>query len=120
MVALDQLPRNLFRGDPRSWATDPRALAAAEAAIDRGFAERIPDDRRAMLYMPFMHAESREAQARAIELFSDPALAQNLRFAHAHKDIVDRFGRFPHRNAVLGRESTPEELAFLQEPGSSF
>ncbi len=120
VVALDQLPRNLLRDDPRAFATDAKALAVAEAAIERGLDRRLPDDQRGMLYMPFMHSESRAAHERSIELFADPAFANQLDYAQRHKAIIDRFGRYPHRNAILGRASTPEEVAFLKTPGSGF
>lgn len=121
VVTVDQFPRNMFRGDPRSWASDEKGLAVATAAVEAGFDERLPTDaHRQFLYMPFMHAESLAAQERCCELFDRDGVRGNLKWAVAHRDIVARFGRFPHRNEILGRESTAEELAFLQTPGSSF
>lgn len=120
VIVCDQLPRNMFRGEAEMYASDERALATAEGAIEAGFHELLPDDRLTFLFMPFMHAESREAQARSCELFLTPAVRGNHAYAVKHRDIVDRFGRFPHRNAILGRESTPEEVEFLEQPGSSF
>jgi uncharacterized protein (DUF924 family) len=117
VVLLDQFPRNMFRGDPRSYATDAKALQTAKLAIERAFDRELPPLERAFLYMPFMHSEDLEDQRRSVELFRrlsgvddmDPA-----RYAVAHMEIVERFGRFPHRNAVLDRETTPEEAEFLQ------
>jgi uncharacterized protein (DUF924 family) len=110
----------MFRGSPRAFATDGRALALAEAALARGWDAAMSDDQRLFLYLPFEHAEDRAAQARSVALMSKLADKDLARWAEAHKAIIERFGRFPHRNAILGRASTPEETAFLEEPGSSF
>ncbi len=130
VIVLDQLSRNMFRGTARMFAADERALEAAVEGIERGDDRRLPHAAGSFLYMPLMHAEDLAAQERCVELFR--ALAGEargrakenaetaLRFAVQHRDIVARFGRFPHRNALLGRESTEEERAFLQQPGSSF
>lgn len=130
VVALDQLPRNMFRGSERMFATDAQALAAAEAGLEAGQDRGLGIDERAFLLMPFMHSEELSVQERGIELFTAirdelegdarERIAANLGFAVKHRDIVARFGRFPHRNALLGRASTPEELDFLTQPGSSF
>ncbi len=130
IILLDQFSRNLFRGDPRTWAQDGRCQALSVAALDRGDDQELPHLQRLFLYMPLMHAEDAELQERCVALFEalpkdapgelKQTLSGNLRFAEIHRDIVVRFGRFPHRNAILGRESTPEEIAFLQEPNSSF
>lgn len=130
VIVLDQLSRNMFRGGPGMYATDEEARTIADRAIERGFDQELAAAERTFLYMPFMHCESLEAQERCIALFasmveaSDGVVAKgaagSLDFARRHRDIVARFGRFPHRNAILGRESTPEELEFLQGPGSSF
>ncbi len=120
VIVLDQLSRNLFRDDARAFASDHAALALAKAAIERGFDRRLDGQRRVFLYMPFQHSEEPEEQARSVELFSTLDDPHSLRFAERHKQIVDRFGRFPHRNRILGRVSSPEELAFLDEPDSSF
>jgi len=120
VIVLDQFPRNMFRGSPQAFATDAHALAIAEAAIARGLDRELAMGERQFLYMPFQHSEDGAVQARSVELFASLGNAEVLRFAESHKEIVDRFGRFPHRNAVLGRTSTPEEIAFLDEPGSSF
>jgi uncharacterized protein (DUF924 family) len=118
-VLLDQFPRNMFRGDLRAFSTDPLALAAAVHAVDRGFDRLLSSSECTFVYLPFEHAEDIESQRRSLELFRvrDPG---NLEWARRHYEIVERFGRFPHRNAVLGRESTPEEAEFLRQPGSSF
>lgn len=119
VLVLDQLSRNLHRGDPRAFAGDARALTAAARAVDAGQDRALAPIERGFLYMPFMHSEALADQERAVALFA--ALGEPfLPFAVQHRDIVARFGRFPHRNAVLGRESTPEEREFLTQPGSSF
>lgn len=120
VIALDQLPRNLFRGTPRAFATDPAARAATRDALDRGFDHALGVFERGFLYMPLMHSEDPADQARCVALFAAHGPPAYVGFAEQHRAIVDRFGRFPHRNAVLGRASTPEEEAFLREPGSSF
>ena len=109
----------MFRGDARAFSTDSRALEAAEQAVSRGF-DRLPlDHERTFFYLPFEHAEDIAMQCRSLELFAarDP---ENLEWARRHHEIVERFGRFPHRNAALGRKSTPEEVEFLKRPGSFF
>ena len=119
VIVLDQMPRNMFRGTPRAFAADTQALRVAETALVRGFDAGLTKDQRLFLYLPFQHAEDRQLQARAVALtasLGNPAL---LKWAEAHRAIVDRFGRFPHRNGVLGRNSTPEETEFLKEPDSS-
>ncbi|SBW01906.1 conserved hypothetical protein [uncultured Alphaproteobacteria bacterium] len=115
VILLDQIPRNVFRRDPRTWAADAKALAVAERAVERGFDREVAADLRAFFYLPFEHAEDRRAQARSLDLFAALGDPEFLHWARHHHDIVMRFGRFPHRNAVLGRDSTPEELAFLEE-----
>jgi uncharacterized protein (DUF924 family) len=119
VVVLDQLSRNMFRGTARMFQSDARARAAARRAIERGDDRSLSPDERSFLYMPFMHSEALADQDLSVALFT-PAGAEQRRFAEAHRDIVRRFGRFPHRNALLGRASTPEELEFLKQPGSSF
>ncbi len=125
VIVLDQFSRNLHRGDPRSWAQDPVAQRHCVALIDAGGDRDLPPEGRAFLYMPLMHAEDRELQARSVAVFDalgreHPHLAGLQNYALQHAAIVDRFGHFPHRNATLGRESTDEERAFLEQPGSSF
>jgi len=128
IVVLDQLSRNLHRDTARMFENDAEALAVAEAALAAGDDDALATHERYFLYMPFMHAEDLEAQERCVRLFeaardaAPPKLASTFdpTWAVRHRDIVARFGRFPHRNALLGRASTPEEEAFLKEPGSSF
>lgn len=120
IIVLDQFSRNLFRDDARAFATDGMALVLAQEAIRAGADRDMPAARRAFLYMPFMHSESRTIHVEAERLFRQPGLENNYAFELKHKAIIDRFGRYPHRNRVLGRVSTPEELAFLGQPGSSF
>ncbi len=120
VIVLDQMSRNMFRGSPRAFAADAKALELAEAAIDRGFDSGMTKDERQFLYLPFEHAESRELQVRSVALIAQLGDPELTKWAEAHKIIIDRFGRFPHRNAVLGRASTPEEVEFLKLPGSSF
>ena len=120
IILLDQFPRNLFRGQARAFTGDARAVALTLAAVERGWDEGLDTTRRQFLYMPLMHSEDGAIQARSIERFASLGDAQTLDFAERHKRIIDRFGRYPHRNAALGRASTAEELAFLREPGSSF
>jgi uncharacterized protein (DUF924 family) len=120
VIVLDQFSRNLFRGDARAFATDGMALVLAQEAIHVGADHEMPVARRAFVYMPCMHSESRVIHVDAERLFRQSGLERNYDFELKHKAIIDRFGRYPHRNAVLGRESTPEEIGFLQQPGSSF
>lgn len=120
ILVLDQFSRHLFRGDPRAFAQDSQALGIAKLSVDRGFDRTMPVERRQFTYLPFEHSEDRTVQARSMELFGELGVPENLHYAWLHKVIIDRFGRFPHRNAALGRASTPEELAFLKEPNSSF
>ena len=120
VIVLDQMSRNMFRDTPRAFAADPQALRLAEAAIDRGFDAGLTKDQRMFLYLPFEHAEDRQSQARCVALTASLGDPEAQKWAEAHKAIVDRFGRFPHRNRVLGRISTPEEIEFLKEPDSSF
>jgi uncharacterized protein (DUF924 family) len=118
-IVLDQFSRNMFRGTPGAFTMDAKALAIATAAIARGFDTGLPEKKRQFLYLPFEHCEDVGAQARSVTLFA-PLGVEYLRWAEAHKSIIDRFGRFPHRNAILGRTSTPDEIEFLRGPGSSF
>ncbi|NOJ99773.1 DUF924 domain-containing protein, partial [Corallococcus coralloides] len=104
----------------QSFAQDGMALVLAQEAIAQGLDTQLPPEQRAFLYMPFMHSESAAIQAESVRLFTALGQANNLDYARQHQAIVERFGRFPHRNAVLGRESTPEEADFLKQPGSSF
>lgn len=116
VLLLDQFPRNAFRGTPRAHATDAQARQVAAAALAEGHDSCFEPPLRAFFYLPFMHSESLADQERCVELMR-PLGGEQLRYAQHHRGIVERFGRFPHRNAVLGRPSTPEELQFLQEGG---
>jgi uncharacterized protein (DUF924 family) len=116
VIVLDQFPLNMFRGQPASFATAAAAREAADRAIARGFDRVLPPEQRQFLYLPFMHGEALADQERSVELYQQPGLEEGLRFARHHRDLIQRFGRFPHRNAILGRPSTPEELAYLASP----
>ena len=124
ILVLDQFPRNIFRGTRAAFEYDAAAAAAATAAVDTGLDAQLHPLMTAFVYLPFEHAEDAAAQARALELYA--ALAREsgdgswLEWARKHAVVIERFGRFPHRNAILGRVSTPEEIAFLREPGSRF
>ncbi len=115
VIVLDQFSRNIFRGSAEAFATDGLALSLAEYSIETGLHKTMPAERRMFLYMPFMHCERRAAQARSVELFRELGIADQLEYAEHYKSVVDRFGRFPARNTALGRCSTPDELAFLEE-----
>jgi len=120
IIVLDQFSRNIHRDTPLAFAHDPQALTLAQELVAGGGDAALPLAQRAFAYMPYMHSESLAVHAQALPLFSQPGLENTLNFLHRHTDILRRFGRYPHRNAILGRVSTPQELAFLQEPGSSF
>lgn len=120
VILLDQFSRNMFRGSPKAFESDAKALAVARKAIASGFDREFDKYGRLFLYLPFEHSEDLADQERSIALIAGLGDAELDRYAVAHHEIIRRFGRFPHRNAVLGRESTPEELEFLQQPGSSF
>ena len=123
-LLLDQFTRNIHRDTPMAFAGDARALATAQDAIDRGLDRTLDAFGRWFLYLPFEHAEDRGAQARSLALYGalakETGLAAPLEWAQKHADVIARFGRYPHRNVLLGRVSTPEELAFLETPGSRF
>ena len=124
VILLDQFTRNAFRDTPDAFAGDPRALATTLHALERNFDAALDPYERWFLYMPLEHAEDLALQERAVELFTalarDTGVDSPLPWVERHRDVIRRFGRFPHRNEILGRTSTPEELAFLQEPGSRF
>jgi len=124
ILLLDQFPRNMFRGTVRAFATDPLALETAKLAVERGDDPLLLPVERLFLYLPFEHSEALEDQQRACELTKPlaafPETDDAHRYAIAHRDVIARFGRFPHRNQTLGRASTAEELEFLKQPGSSF
>jgi uncharacterized protein (DUF924 family) len=120
IIVFDQMSRNMFRDTPRAFATDSRALWLAQEAIARGFETDLTKDERMFVYLPFEHSEEPQTQARCVALMAtlnDPELTK---WAEAHHRIIDRFGRFPHRNSILGRDSTADEIEFLKQPGSSF
>jgi len=118
VIVLDQFSRNLFRNSPRAFACDAVALTIAQEAIAAGFDRDLDRNQRVFLYMPYQHSEEREVQRRSIELFAPLGDANVLDYANQHRDIIERFGRFPHRNRVLGRESTADEIEFLKtHPG---
>ncbi len=120
IIVLDQFSRNIFRGTPRAFACDAQALALAQTAVALHADSAIAVGRRVFFYMPYMHSESPVIHASALPLFGAPGIEENLGFELRHKEIIDRFSRYPHRNAILGRVSTAEEIEFLQGPGSSF
>lgn len=120
VIVLDQFSRNMFRDSAEGFAFDSLALVLAQEAIRRKLDTELETGHKAFLYMPFMHSESREIHEIALYLFDQPGLEDNFNFELKHKEIIDRFGRYPHRNALLGRESTAEEVDFLTQPGSSF
>ena len=120
IIVLDQFSRNLHRGDALAYANDTLALALAQEAVAARADRALSPDERVFMYMPYMHSESRVIHEVAERLFKQCGPKSNYDFEIRHKQIVDRFGRYPHRNAVLGRQSTEEELAFLAQPGSSF
>jgi len=120
IIVLDQFSRNLYRDAAAAFAQDTVALVLAQEAISTGADRALDTPRRAFLYMPFMHSESLVMHEWAVQLFSAPGLEHNLAYELRHREIIRRFGRYPHRNTILCRSSTPEELAFLTLPGSSF
>ena len=120
VIVLDQFSRNIHRGTRMAFAQDPMALALAQEAVARGCHHALDPLRRGFLFLPFMHSESRLIHETAEALYRAFGEATNLDFELRHKAIIERFGRYPHRNAILGRASTAEEIAFLNEPGSSF
>ena len=124
VIVLDQFTRNAFRDTPDAFSGDARALATSDDAVGRGFDRDLEPYERWFLYMPFVHSEDAAMQQRALDLFgglaAETGLDSPLAWAQRHADVIRRFGRFPHRNAILGRASTPAELAFLATPGSRF
>jgi uncharacterized protein (DUF924 family) len=125
VILFDQFSRNMFRGSAQAFAFDSLALAAAEQSIANGYAAQIPPPMRMFLYMPFEHSEARADQERSVALFQSladeaPELTDMLEYANRHRDVIMRFGRFPHRNPILGRLNTLEEEEFLKQPGSWF
>jgi uncharacterized protein (DUF924 family) len=120
IIVLDQFSRNVWRDTPRAFLQDPQALCLAQAFVRTGLDRSLSPAQRAFAYMPYMHSESRLIHEQAVALFSQPGLEGSLSFERRHQAIIARFGRYPHRNGILGRVSTPEEVAFLAEPGTSF
>ena len=120
IIALDQFSRNIHRGTPAAFSQDPMALALAQEAVARACHLELDPVRRGFLFLPFMHSESRLIHETAEALYREFGQERNLDFELRHKAIIDRFGRYPHRNQILGRVSTPEEIEFLKQPGSSF
>ena len=120
IIILDQFSRNMFRDTPRAFATDPVSLALSQEAVSCGADRELPPVQRSFLYMPYMHSESLQIHEVAVGLFRENGIQDNLDFELSHKRIIERFGRYPHRNDILGRASTAEELEFLTQPGSSF
>ncbi len=120
IIVLDQFSRNVYRDTPRAFSQDALALALAQELVASGQDQLLSTAERRFAYMPYMHSESALIHAQAVQLFTQPGLEDGLNFELRHQVIIDRFGRFPHRNALLGRASTAEETAFLSAPGSSF
>ena len=120
IIVLDQFSRNVYRDTARAFAQDALALALAQELVASGGDAQLPLAQRSFAYMPYMHSESPVVHKEALRLFAQAGLENNLDFERRHLAILERFGRYPHRNAILGRESTVEELAFLQQPGSGF
>lgn len=120
IIVLDQFSRNMFRDMPESFASDPLALVLSQEAIAAGAYLQLNQIERSFLYMPFMHSESLIIHAVAVKLFKENGIQSNLNFEIKHKEIIERFGRYPHRNIILGRGSTDAEIEFLKQPGSAF
>ena len=120
IIVLDQFSRNLYRDQAQAFAYDLAALVLAQQTVSLALDKSLTSLEKAFLYLPFMHSESAIIHQQAVELYSQTGLEFNLSFEFKHKAIIDRFGRYPHRNAILGRDSTPAELLFLQQPNSSF
>ena len=120
IIVLDQFPRNVYRGTPQAYAQDPMALALAQEAVAAGVHHNLTPTERGFLFLPFMHSESGVIHEVAEALYREYGAPENYEFELRHKAIIDRFGRYPHRNEILGRVSTPEETEFLLQPGSSF
>lgn len=120
IIVLDQFSRNIFRDSPRAFAYDAMALTLAQFAINKGFHAQLLPEQCGFMLLPFMHSESPKIHRHALALYEQYGSEANLSFERQHKAIIDRFGRYPHRNAILGRPSTEEEVLFLKQPGSSF
>jgi uncharacterized protein (DUF924 family) len=120
VIALDQFSRNIYRDRPEAFASDKLALSLARLGIANGWDEGMTSERAAFLYMPFMHSEGADVQAECVALFTKLGDTEQLSYAKGHLDLIERFGRFPHRNAALGRSSTPEEVDYLKQPGAGY
>jgi uncharacterized protein (DUF924 family) len=120
IILFDQFPRNIYRDTPLAFATDGLALKEARAAVERGHDQALGADRRVFFYMPYEHSENLADQHRAVELIGRLGDETYTKYAEAHRDVIEKFGRFPHRNAILGRISTPAEERYLAEPGAGF
>jgi uncharacterized protein (DUF924 family) len=120
IIVLDQFSRNIYRGSPKAFAYDGMSLILAQSAIKQHLDLQLPMQERVFFYLPFMHSESTFIHQQAVMLFSQKGMEDNLDFEYKHKEIIDQFGRYPHRNDILGRQSTREESAFLKRPNSSF
>ena len=120
IIILDQFSRNMFRDTPKAFASDPMSLALSQEAIACGADQELSPVQRSFLYMPFMHSESLQIHEVAVELFRKNGIQNNLDFEIRHKEIIEKFGRYPHRNEILGRQSTAGEIEFLTQPGSGF
>ncbi|QXO16151.1 MULTISPECIES: DUF924 family protein [Vibrio] len=120
VIVLDQFSRNIFRGRREAFVNDPLALALSQFAIEKGYNKQLTRDEQVFLYMPFMHSESRLIHAAAVDLYSELGQQGNLDFEVRHKVVIDRFGRYPHRNSILGRISTTEEIEYLEQGGEVF
>ena len=120
IIVLDQFPRNMFRNTSQAFATDEEAVELTKYAVDNNYQQDLSPEEQAFLYMPLMHSENKKDQEKCVELFTKLGREDNLKFAIKHQEIIDRFDRFPHRNEILGRESTLKEKEFLTQPGSSF
>src|SRR6185312_3288880 len=119
LLLLDQFPRNMFRGTNRAFANDEQARAVAGRAIKHGFDKKVPNDLRTFFYLPFEHSEDLADQDKCLKLFRAMKDKEMIKWAKVHRDIIKQFGRFPHRNEILGRSSTPEETKFLEQGGFS-
>lgn len=121
VILLDQFSRNMFRGKPEAFSTDAQSLRVAKNAVSKGFDKNLKDDQRAFFYLPYMHSENIEDQKECVRLFAGKdTYKKNHNFALAHLEVIEKYGRFPHRNKILGRENTPEEEIYLQDPNAGF
>jgi len=120
VIVLDQFSRNIYRDQPQAFSTDNLALALAQQMVWRSQDLVLPPEQKAFAYMPYMHSESQKIHEQALKLFQQEGLENNYQYELKHKEIIDRFGRYPHRNEILGRQSSQEEQEFLQQPGSRF